>query len=261
MAIQQTVTYRNPKVRIDANTMCIGLVAIVQLSNVTQLNVSKEDRTPWGIGGAFSFFGAIILFFLGTSLLQHFGVVIITAILLIFGVLAVMFSIFCFCWLLSAKAHLQIELNSGTTIRLSSLKKEFLANAMMQMLDCMNNGTGDVIMDFSNCYITNSNLYSPNSTVAQGSNIASPNSTTCYNQQIQSINWPAVLTELTVLRGKTQSPVFHIFANEAEVAAKENNWEKFKAAAKRIGELGLETLEKIAVPVLVALTKLALGLG
>jgi len=73
-------------------------------------------------------------------------------------------------------------------------------------------------------------------------------------------DWQNVLEDIIVLRKMTNSKTMQIFANEAEAAAKENNWERFKVAAKKIGEFGLEFLREASIATLATLaTKALLG--
>jgi len=88
------------------------------------------------------------------------------------------------------------------------------------------------------------------------SNVLSENSNVIVQQE--AIDWPAVLVGIGELRGKTDDKVILVFADEAEQAARQSNWEKFKVAARKIGKSGLEYLREASINILAELTSKAL---
>jgi len=72
--------------------------------------------------------------------------------------------------------------------------------------------------------------------------------------------WPSA-AEFDALRtalAEKPSPAMDKFLREAETAAKQSNWERFKTAAKKIGEMGVEYLRDASIKILATLTAKAL---
>ena len=78
------------------------------------------------------------------------------------------------------------------------------------------------------------------------------------------IDWSAIQDDMKQLRIVLADAPEYIrktmtaFSNEAEAAAKESDWERFKAAAKKIGSIGLEYLRDLSIAVLAELVAKAL---
>ena len=88
------------------------------------------------------------------------------------------------------------------------------------------------------------------------SNVLAENSAVFVQQE--EIDWLGALSGICDLRKKTTSKTMLAFADEIEQAARQSNWEKFKAAARKIGEFGLEYLREASISVLAELTSKAL---
>jgi len=88
------------------------------------------------------------------------------------------------------------------------------------------------------------------------SNVLSENSNVIVQQE--NIDWPTMLNDINELRRQTTSKAMLAFADEAEQAARQSNWEKFKAAARKIGAFGLEYLREASINILADVTSKAL---
>lgn len=140
--------FEQTNIEIVDNVMKYGKEAI-QVSNISQIRVSKEPAKPypsWSIIGLFvCIIGCLVL-----------PVIMGIAIL---GVIVCGFSIF-LNWLynLNLNTYLIVEMNSGRISLFSAKEESFLEKAKDSLIQCFNNKNIQMMVNFSECVVSQCNF-------------------------------------------------------------------------------------------------------
>lgn len=154
MGKKQDNYFNQINLEIDDNVMKYGDEAI-QISNVSQIRVSKEPPKSYPIGSIVG---------LGVCVLGLFTFATFTTLwvigLIIFGIklgIVAMYNS-------NLKTYLIIEMNSGRTSLFSASEERFLITAKNSLMESFNQKKEKVVIDFSKCTI-NGCIFGDNGTV------------------------------------------------------------------------------------------------
>lgn len=140
--------FEQTNIEIVDNVMKYGKEAI-QVSNISQIRVSKEPPKPyatWAIIGLFVFIIG------GLAFPALIGIAIL-------GVLVCSFSIL-LNWLYNSKlkTYLIVEMNSGRISLFSAKEESFLERAKDSLIECFNNKNTQMLVNFSECVVSQCNF-------------------------------------------------------------------------------------------------------
>ena len=121
----------------------------IQISNISQIRVSKEPSKPYPIGFIIALFVCMIGIFMAPIifLVWIIGIIIMG---LKLGSIAY--------YNLNLKTYLIIETNSGRISLFSARDERFLVNAKNSLIESFNNKNCKMRIDFSNCIINGSSF-------------------------------------------------------------------------------------------------------
>ncbi len=140
--------FEQTNIEIVDNVMKYGKEAI-QVSNISQIRVSKEPAKPYS---SWSIVGLLVCIIGGLALPMIMGIAIL-------GVIVCGFSIF-LNWLynLNLNTYLIVEMNSGRISLFSAKEESFLEKAKDSLIQCFNNKNTQMTVNFSECVVTQCNF-------------------------------------------------------------------------------------------------------